>query len=112
MSIDENYDERFDRDLTNVTAEDDPVERKRGNFEYNRAYGWKRLALKVQGKFADEIWLGGVLKQEWRQQRRIQWRESRKTSYSGEWAVSYHGTSREAAEKIVKQGLRADRQKR
>ena len=112
VSIGQNYKKRFDRDLTNVRAEDNNVEHKRGNLKYNRVYGWKRLALKVEGKFADEIWLGGILKQEKRKQSRSKGQTRRKPSNPEEWAVSYHGMSREAAEKIVTQGLRTDRQKR
>jgi hypothetical protein len=54
----------------------------RGGSIYNRPCGWQRYALKVDGKFTDDIWLNGKTP-----------RADQYSSAEGEWAVSYHGTS-------------------
>ena len=69
----------FDFDFTNL--KDDGTKYQRGGREYKRPYGWNRIALNVKNKYEPRDWLleeGG-----------------------GEWAVSYHGTSKECAEEIV-----------
>ena len=37
---------------------DDGTEYMRGDRRYYRPYGWKRHALRVQGKYEDDTWLG------------------------------------------------------
>lgn len=83
-------DPKFDFDLTNST--DDGERYKRGGFQYDRPYGWKRIAIKVRGKYSDDVWLGrdGI----------------RKEQSPGEWPVSFHGTEWEHAKKIVKEGYK------
>lgn len=80
---------RFDFDFTKVKP---PLRNsyKRGDEIYQRPYGWKRYALKVVGEFDDDDWLGGL--------------GPRKKSSSGEWPVSYHGTSRNNADSIADTG--------
>ena len=46
----------FDYDFT--YAKDDGKQYMRGGFEYKRPYGWKRLAVRVLGKYENDIWLG------------------------------------------------------
>ncbi|XP_020908194.1 uncharacterized protein LOC110246217 [Exaiptasia diaphana] len=64
----------------------------RGGKEYKRPYGWKRIALKVLGKYEDDTWLGpdGI----------------RTQGALGEWPVSYHGTDIQAARSIIASGYR------
>ena len=71
----------YDYDFT--LLKDDGRVYKRGGRDYIRPYGWRRIALNVRNKFETDAWLG--------------WYGS-----EGEWAVSYHGTSKEAAEEISK----------
>ncbi len=86
----------YDFNYTNM--KDDGKTFMRGDCPYKRPFGWKRYAVKVLGntvyKEQDEkngkpadAWLGpdGI----------------RAESVKGEWPVSYHGTSVEAAESIV-----------
>jgi hypothetical protein len=47
---------RFDYDFTNVN--DNGRTFMRGNFEYKRPCGWKRVALNVLDKYEDNLWLG------------------------------------------------------
>ena len=54
----------------------------RGSRKYKRPYGWKRLALNLNQKYASEAWL---------------WEGS-----VDSWAVSYHGTNRQSVEEIVR----------
>ena len=74
----------FNCDFTNL--KDDGKFYIRGSREYKRPYGWKRLALNLGQKFRSEAWL---------------W-ESSLDGSAHSWAVSYHGTSRQSAEEIVK----------
>jgi hypothetical protein len=46
----------------------------RGGEEYTRPCGWKRIALKVSGKYENDVWLGS-------------------NNGVGEWPVAYHGTN-------------------
>ena len=80
----------FDYDFT--YAKDDGEQYMRGGFEYKRPYGWNRYAVKVLKRYENDVWLG---------------RDGyRKEQVSGEWPVSYHGTNRISAEKIVKEGYK------
>ena len=80
----------FDYDFT--YAKDDGKQYMRGGFEYKRPYGWTRYAVNVVGRYENDDWLGpdGI----------------RTSQASGEWPVSYHGTNRDRAEKIVKEGYK------
>ena len=64
----------------------------RGGFEYKRPYGWKRYAVSVLNRYVNDDWLGpdGI----------------RTGQASGEWPVSYHGTNKISAEKIVEEGYK------
>lgn len=55
----------------------------RGYIKYKRPCGWKRLALKVTGKYdnGDDKWLG---------------------TNKDAWPVSYHGTTKHNAKSIAK----------
>ena len=92
-------DERYNYDFTNLTP--GGKEFKRGNRTYQRPYGWKRIAIKVRGKYGgDSTWLGGVDG------------GIREGSAAGEWPVSYHGTKKDAAEKIAAAGFDLGKGKR
>lgn len=66
----------------------------RGGEAYHRPSGWYRMALKVWDKYPDgNTWLGTG-----------GWRDY---SVSGEWPVSYHGTSIQGAQGIVTSHYRA-----
>ena len=62
----------------------------RGGLEYKRPCGWKRYALKVNGKYENDLWLGS----------------SGKANGDSEWAVSYHGTKQEFYNSIYNNGYR------
>lgn len=83
-------DSRYDLDFSNV--QDDGKTYIRGGFVYRRPYGWKRLAIKVVGKYENDEWLGpnGI----------------RTEQASGEWPVSYHGTDIMRANQIAKMGFK------
>ena len=70
----------------------------RGGEVYSRPYGWYRFAMKVLNKYEDKTWLGE--------------RGIRTASTAGEWPVSYHGTSREGAERIASEGYDVNRGRR
>ena len=86
----EELDQGFDYDFTNV--KDDGKTYMRGGLEYKRPYGWKRIAIKVVGRYADDQWLGpnGIRTEE----------------APGEWPVSYHGTNMTNAKMILKEGYK------
>ena len=81
----------FDYDFSN--AKDDGKRYMRGGFQYKRPYGWKRIAIKVVGKYDDDAWLGpnGIRTEE----------------APGEWPVSYQGTNMKSARMILKAGYKA-----
>ncbi|XP_071376790.1 uncharacterized protein [Centroberyx affinis] len=83
---DEFFDHKYDYDFTHLK---DTKTYYRGGEVYERPCGWTRFAMKVLGKYSDgNTWLGN---------------SSRSTrSVSGEWPVSYHGTSQDGAEGITK----------
>jgi len=70
----------------------------RGGENYVRPCGWQRFALRVKGKFEDDTWLGRF--------------GPRSQSSEGEWAVSYHGTSKHNAESIAEKGYLLSKGKR
>ena len=54
----------------------------RGGRVFNRPSGWKKIALKISGKYGDDTWFGvGVGKRG----------KDEKQSLDGEWPISYHG---------------------
>ncbi|XP_031610717.1 uncharacterized protein LOC116332017 [Oreochromis aureus] len=79
------FDPRFHYDFTEMKDTDNFY---RGDEEYRRPYGWKRYALKVLDKYDGNEWLGTAGYRTW--------------SVSGEWPVSYHGTSYDSACEIIK----------
>ena len=81
-------DPTYDFDFTKVS--DGGEKYMRGGHEYQRPYGWNRLAIKVQGAYGDDSWLGpnGI----------------RTSTSHGEWPVSYHGTKMEHVKDILKDG--------
>ncbi|XP_057181306.1 uncharacterized protein LOC130548501 [Triplophysa rosa] len=86
---DEFFDPAYDFDFTHMSKSNSDSDCKRGNEPYERPYGWKRFALKVRDKYPDgNAWLGTD-----------GWRNH---SDPGEWPVSYHGTSVQRAEGIIK----------
>ena len=78
----------LDCDFRNIR--DNGTRYERGGRTYSRPYGWTRLALNVNGKYDDDIWLGE--------------RGSRTDSTPGEWPVSFHGTAKENVGGIARQG--------
>ncbi|KAJ2986362.1 hypothetical protein NUW58_g5065 [Xylaria curta] len=78
-------DPHFDFDFTRV--KDGRRSFKRGGETYKRPCGWLRYALKVNGKFDSDVWLGS-------------------SNAPGEWPVSYHGTGRLNAESIAEVGYK------
>jgi hypothetical protein len=77
----------YDYDFTKI--KDGNKKYYRGGLEYKRPCGWKRYALKVSGKFENDLWLG----------------DTGNSNNDSEWAVSYHGTKQEFADSICKKGL-------
>lgn len=90
---DELLEPAFDDDFTHVS--DDGRVFKRGGYPYRRPYGWNRIALKVKGKYENDIWLGAP--------------HHRTESSPGEWPVSYHGTKKIASMKIAEEGYDGDK---
>lgn len=73
----------YDYDFTNIN--DAGHSYRRGGYPYYRPCGWKRLALKVVGRFGNDKWLGS-------------------SNTPGEWPVSYHGTASTADGNIAQVG--------
>jgi hypothetical protein len=86
-------DEHFHYDFTNIS--DNGVEFFRGQSIYTRPCGWQRYALKVKGKYPDDIWLEGKTP-----------RTDEYKSAEDEWAVSYHGTSYHNGLSIAEEGYK------
>jgi hypothetical protein len=82
------YDPQYDQDFTNYKGDDEDC--TRGGYRYTRPSGWNRKAVKVLGKYEDDIWLG-----------QGGWRSG---SSRGEWPVSYHGTKIQNVASIVTDG--------
>ena len=83
-------DPQYDFDFSNVKNDGEIY--MKGGHQYHRPYGWNRIALKVVRKFGYNEWLGpnGI----------------RTEGAPNEWAVSYHGTAIENADKIIKEGYK------
>ncbi|XP_046439664.1 uncharacterized protein LOC124190841 [Daphnia pulex] len=92
-------DEDFHYDFTNTS--DSGVDFSRGGSNYIRPCGWKRYALKVKGKYPDDIWLKGKYR-----------RADEYSSAEGEWAVSYHGTSYHNGLSIASEGFKLNKGER
>ena len=84
------YAPEWDCDFTDRSAQNDGT-CSRGNYPYQRPYGWNRRAINVSGEYkSDCLWLG------------IEgWREE---SSPGEWPVSYHGTGIQNVKSILTEG--------
>ena len=80
-------DPRYDYDFRKKI---DTMKFYRGGLEYFRPCGWYRYALKVNGRYENDSWLGS----------------SGESNNDTEWAVSYHGTEMKNAESIYKIGLK------
>jgi len=78
-------DPSFDYDFSNIVK--DTQRYSRGGHVYERPVGCKRFAIKVNGKYGDDKWLGG-------------------DDSEDVWPVSYHGTKPEFVTSIVEQGLK------
>ena len=87
------FDERYHHDFTYVC--DKGFNFYRGGVIYIRPCGWSRFALKVEGKYTDDVWLKG------NQGKRL----DPYTSVDGEWPVSYHGTSYHNGLSIAREGF-------
>ena len=70
-------DSQYDYDYTNETD----TGFSRGGRIFNRPNGWRKIALKVKGKYEYDDWFGGGKNK----------RKGEKNSLKGEWPVSYHG---------------------
>ncbi|XP_034017455.1 uncharacterized protein LOC117502502 [Thalassophryne amazonica] len=91
LKTSEFFDPQYDHDFTNLSGS---AECKRGDEVYVRPKGWYRIALKVKGKYpGGDAWLGSN-----------GWRSH---SDPGEWPVSYHGTSVDGADGIIKSHYKA-----
>ena len=86
----------YNFDFTNVV--DDGLVYMRGGEVYHRPYGWNRIALNVNGKYADDEWLGPI--------------GVRQESTDEEWPVSYHGTGEDGAKGIAEKGYLLSRCRR
>ncbi|CAG8682995.1 16804_t:CDS:1 [Dentiscutata erythropus] len=81
----------YDYDFTNI--EDIGATFMRGYLQYKRPCGWKRIALKVAGRYddGDNKWLG---------------------TDKNAWPVSYHGTAKHNARSIAEDGYLLSKGKR
>ncbi|EFX82980.1 hypothetical protein DAPPUDRAFT_302125 [Daphnia pulex] len=86
-------DEQFHYNFTKIF--DRGVKFCRGGSIYIRPCGWQRYALKVKGKFPDDIWLDGKTP-----------RADQYSSAEEEWPVSYHGTSLNNGLSIAEEGFK------
>jgi hypothetical protein len=86
-------DEQFHYNFTKIS--DRGVKFCRGGLIYIRPCGWQRYAIKVKGKFPDDIWLQGKTP-----------RADQFSSAEDEWPVSYHGTSLNNGLSIAEEGKR------
>ncbi|CAF5049764.1 unnamed protein product, partial [Rotaria sp. Silwood1] len=84
-------DTTYDYDFTNIN--DNGKKFIRGGVEYRRPCGWKRYAIRVAGKYENEVWLGS-------------------NNSSDEWPVSYHGTRHDAVNSIAQKGYDLTKHKR
>jgi hypothetical protein len=92
-------DEPYHYDFTNIS--DKGVKFCRGGSIYIRPCGWQRYAIKVKGKYTDDIWLEGKYR-----------RSDKNSSAEGEWAVSYQGTSLNNGLSIADEGYKLSKGER
>ncbi|XP_069555610.1 uncharacterized protein [Brachyistius frenatus] len=91
INAEEFFDKQYDFDFSELPEETPCV---RGGEPYERPKGWYRMGLKVRGKYPDgDTWLGPN-----------GWRSN---SAEGEWPVSFHGTSLDRANAIIKSHYKA-----
>jgi hypothetical protein len=76
----EYLDPGFDFDFTKI--DDKGQVHTRGGLPYHRPCGWNRIALKVNGRYENDVWMGS-------------------SGADGEWAVSYHGTDKNSSVNIA-----------
>ena len=91
-------DSRYHFDFTGIV---DQTTFYRGGMTYIRPCGWYRFALKVDGRYSDDVWLEG------KKQRPNQF-----SSNEGEWPVSYHGTSYHNGLSIAAEGFQLSKGRR
>ncbi|KAF0544997.1 ubiquitin-domain-containing protein [Gigaspora margarita] len=91
LSVSDFLDPQFDYDFTNI--KDIGKVFMRGLIQYKRPCGWKRIALKVTGKYdnGNDKWLG---------------------TGNDAWPVSYHGTAKHNARSIAEDGYDLGKGKR
>lgn len=97
---DSELDPQFDYDFTNKKDDGSRFVRGEGENEhiYERPYGWDRCAIRVLGKYSNDVWLG---------QPGLRFGPS-----AGEWAVSYHGTKVDNIGSIADSGFDNSKSKR
>ena len=81
---------RWDSDLTNTR--DDGTKHIKAGYPYYRPYGWKKIAMKVLGKYQDDNWLCNTGKGS--------------HDIKGEWAVTYSGTNCSVFNNIAAEGYK------
>jgi hypothetical protein len=81
-----------------INISDNGIKFSRGGKEYIRPCGWNRFALKVKGKYPDDIWLQGKTP-----------RADIYSSAEDEWPVSYYGTSLNNGLSIAEEGYKLDK---
>lgn len=84
----------WDFDFTRLSDVGVTFRRGKG-FEYKRPCGWRRFALRVKGRYGDDVWLGRA--------------GARTDDSEDEWPVSYHGTGCNNACSIAEDGYKARR---
>ncbi|CAI2170255.1 16457_t:CDS:1 [Funneliformis geosporum] len=84
-------DPHYDYDFTNIKSSGRTY--MRGNYKYVRPYGWNRIAIRVLDKYSDNRWLG------------VNNRTKFSDSVEGEWIVSFHGTAKNNANSIARDGF-------
>ena len=92
---DDLLDPPFDYDFTNIN--DQGGHFVRGGEVYLRPCGWNRIALKVEGKYENDLWLGSG---------------SDDSNRENEWASAYHGTNLDGLKGISLNGFNLDKLKR
>ena len=97
---DSDLDPQFDCDFTNKKDDGSIFVRGEGENKhiYERPYGWERHAIRVLGKYSNDVWLG---------QPGLRFGPS-----TGEWAVSYHGTKVDNVGSIADSGFDNGKSKR
>ena len=92
LFADDLLDPKYDFDFSKI--KDKVGAFRRGGEVYNRPCGWKRIALKVSGKYESDEWLGST------------------NSSPNEWPVAYHGTNFDGLKGICLDGFDIKKLKR